>query len=163
MSVWVEIRANRIIYTNSPVTLHVSVWVEIICQEIHSKSTVSRSTWACELKSFPLFQPRVHTLSRSTWACELKWPIYNTIPNNGLVTLHVSVWVEIVFPSQSLVPLPSRSTWACELKCTVSRFASFFCIVTLHVSVWVEIWSTRLLLRLLKSRSTWACELKWYT
>ena len=35
-----------------------------------------------------------HT-SRSTWACELKLPISTIFDRSSLVTLHVSVWVEI--------------------------------------------------------------------
>ena len=55
-----------------------------------------------------------------------------------LVTLHVSVWVEIFN----------------------SRFSVFVWIVTLHVSVWVEITMLPLLKLWYSSRSTWACELK---
>ena len=57
-----------------------------------------------------------------------------------LVTLHVSVWVEIT-------PYPHIVMWV---------------VVTLHVSVWVEIcvnYSVKYLG--VQSRSTWACELKY--
>ena len=57
--------------------------------------TQSRSTWACELKCKFLQFNRGKCVSRSTWACELKceakWLFWGSI----LVTLHVSVWVEI--------------------------------------------------------------------
>ena len=55
-----------------------------------------------------------------------------------LVTLHMSVWVEIF------------------RVCMVKVIA----IVTLHVSVWVEIWIAQNLYHCFASRSTWACELK---
>ena len=98
----------------------------------------SRSTWACELK-LPFFtRSNVTRSSRSTWACELKseemqraesvsshaprervsWNDSDDfIERIEVVTLHVSVWVEIITLFTS-----SRAN-----------------IVTLHVSVWVEI------------------------
>ena len=121
---------------------------------------MSRSTWACELKYLWPVKGFVFWLSRSTWACELKLAVNMERNRELIVTLHVSVWVEI--------------------------FAWFICLfaknVTLHVSVWVEIqyvirinhyprhaprervswnslWQVRPCLWLL-SRSTWACELK---
>ena len=58
-----------------PVTLHVSVWVEI-----------------SKILKIP-----IHTWSRSTWACELKFDnVQRRIYTDPNVTLHVSVWVEIV-------------------------------------------------------------------
>ena len=55
----------------------------------------------------------------------------------AIVTLHVSVWVEI-WPCFGLNHLlPSRSTWACELKWPTQVWHLFH-LVTLHVSVWVE-------------------------
>ena len=120
------------------VTLHVSVWVEInegpIAEfDTESRSTwacelkfnfkylgvfgtTSRSTWACELKSSTASTWWKHRTSRSTWACELKFSlelIADTVP---LVTLHVSVWVEIYRGIEVTHNLESRSTWACELK-----------------------------------------------
>ena len=148
-----------------------------------AKSPWSRSTWACELKLFSLktasvalrHAPRERVSwndcysditqsgrrSRSTWACELKCLTALIILNVWVVTLHVSVWVEI------------RPFY-------YKYFDSF---VTLHVSVWVEMhleqqvflyaqghaprervsWNNyRAVARSQKrrSRSTWACELK---
>ena len=78
-----------------PVTLHVSVWVEI-CE--HGKR---------------YWQKR----SRSTWACELKYRIIHLLKFRLFVTLHVSVWVEIVWMLKNRKTVfSSRSTWACELK-----------------------------------------------
>ena len=141
----------------------------------------SRSTWACELKSTeyvnisnshchaprervswnPMFC-HIHnfhlvTLHVSVWV-EIKNAriIFNTIS----VTLHVSVWVEMklftVFTSAEM----SRSTWACELKCIKFIHHTNTPPVTLHVSVWVEIQFLLIFQVCLMSRSTWACELK---
>ena len=120
------------------VTLHVSVWVEIVCATEIFQNILSRSTWACELK-FKFFLPIIidHShaprervswnakissgfapiMSRSTWACELKYFGHLSTPNWVQVTLHVSVWVEICAP------------WGGRRSVCV----------TLHVSVWVEI------------------------
>ena len=122
-------------------------------------------------------------MSRSTWACELKSPIYWQFNYTWLVTLHVSVWVEIFGIYISLSKNSSRSTWACELKFadhfignfiqshaprervswnrTVRRHTYVVLRVTLHVSVWVEIWDLTICSHFPQSRSTWACELKW--
>ena len=59
-------------------------------------------------------------LSRSTWACELKLLLNYMKKLLHLVTLHVSVWVEI----------------------GAGLFAKFRHAVTLHVSVWVEMHSS---------------------
>ena len=99
------------------VTLHVSVWVEMLQRSLHSRCFLSRSTWACELKCCQQGGISDHCMSRSTWACELKSPIYWQFNYTWLVTLHVSVWVEI---------------WDLTI-------CSHFPPVTLHVSVWVEI------------------------
>ena len=99
----------------------------------------SRSTWACELKSCSPRSDLVRLASRSTWACELKYAPKTISGAGGRVTLHVSVWVEIVWQNKH-----TSMTW-----------------VTLHVSVWVEILFTVLLPFVARgSRSTWACELK---
>ena len=60
--------------------------------------------------------------------------------NHQVVTLHVSVWVEM-----------------CH-----RRNSSIQTHVTLHVSVWVEIVKTIYVRYNTKSRSTWACELKFF-
>ena len=82
-----------------------------------NKEVQSRSTWACELKCQLSKCGGVFLLSRSTWACELKWPYVLSALRQAHVTLHVSVWVEILGIYISL----SKNS------------------VTLHVSVWVEI------------------------
>ena len=88
----------------------------LVSSAFHKKS--SRSTWACELKlSNDILKTRTVSHaprervswnqkttwkwcfcqeSRSTWACELKSEF---VPMQGdicIVTLHVSVWVEII-------------------------------------------------------------------
>ena len=143
------------------VTLHVSVWVEILafvafdhCVISHaprervswntfvfppkSKQSWSRSTWACELKYRGYDRGNGRVLSRSTWACELKFVQAVSQTWTCLVTLHVSVWVEIKLTEYRVQQLESRSTWACELKC----------IKFIHHT------------NTPPSRSTWACELK---
>ena len=99
-----------------------------------------------------------------------------------IVTLHVSVWVEIRQTHSVYISCMSRSTWACELKfAPLPKFVPHIShaprervswnvklsgysevpYVTLHVSVWVEIHIIYLFSFLRLSRSTWACELKW--
>ena len=50
VSVWVEMTTWKSLRTFSAVTLHVSVWVEITLNYISNQNNQSRSTWACELK-----------------------------------------------------------------------------------------------------------------
>ena len=69
----------------------------------------------------------------------MSWNFSNNVCSFApLVTLHVSVWVEI---------------------CCLNRNTSTLC-VTLHVSVWVEIPVVIAVSTPAVSRSTWACELK---
>ena len=124
------------------VTLHVSVWVEIENEFTINNNTfchaprerVSWNSTFCEICC------QGDTESRSTWACELKCNVrmewlwtHSHAPRervswnmraftelkNLLVTLHVSVWVEIVSRALPLYLNTSRSTWACELKFSV--------------------------------------------
>ena len=97
------------------------------------------------------------TLHVSVWV-EIIWVFVNGCM--GYVTLHVSVWVEIVVLQWYTFKTPSRSTWACELKSPVNSITFISLLVTLHVSVWVEIWNIFLFRVPFLSRSTWACELK---
>ena len=121
---------------------------------------MSRSTWACELKWHCDIWTCEKRQSRSTWACELKSSLLSIFavssrhaPRERVswnseyqkkikaegVTLHVSVWVEILKQIFYFHHVESRSTWACELKFNpVSEFLGYK-KVTLHVSVWVEI------------------------
>ena len=116
VSVWVEMIFPIAYLKKSLVTLHVSVWVEIYLQK-----------WCSRCINCHAPRERV------------SWNFYcHVLPICYLVTLHVSVWVEI--------------------NPVVSRALPLY--VTLHVSVWVEMkmlltWESRFW-----SRSTWACELK---
>ena len=121
------------------VTLHVSVWVEILrsvgspCgrprhaprervswnfshdnSPFHALVTLHMSLWVEIYKSYLYLFTCVVTLHVSVWV-EMKTLLIWV--NRYSVTLHVSVWVEMFF--QLLNPI--------------------FCQVTLHVSVWVEI------------------------
>ena len=79
---------------NAIVTLHVSVWVEILSMIDIAYSVLSRSTWACELK----YHQWVYKHSRKRHAPRerVSWNIHISSQfTPRLVTLHVSVWVEI--------------------------------------------------------------------
>ena len=94
VSVWVEINCSGDCILSILVTLHVSVWVEI--EEFYSYKhlSMSRSTWACELKlrcsngtwTYSSHAPR----ERVSW----NWDVLMALEHTR-VTLHVSVWVEI--------------------------------------------------------------------
>ena len=77
---------------------------------------MSRSTWACELKSPPSADKKDTALSRSTWACELKspWILYIVRSECHAPRERVS-WNEVWAFSDNVIAT-SRSTWACELK-----------------------------------------------
>ncbi len=103
-------------YRKDIVTLHVSVWVEILCVtcavEFMSHAPRERVSWNRKIwsQSFKalchaprervswnawyVMQIRELQVSRSTWACELK------LKNSAT----------------QAEPIVSRSTWACELK-----------------------------------------------
>ena len=154
-----------------------NVWCATQIRELQGHAPRERVSWNCLQKSFC----RLCQSSRSTWACELKcektgklsdfkghaprervsWNILMASHiTMQIVTLHVSVWVEI-FNAKSksshvLVTL-HVSVWV-EMKLfTVFTSAE---MVTLHVSVWVEIQKFVANSWLFSSRSTWACELK---
>ena len=100
------------------------------------------------------------TKSRSTWACELKYGKEGKPWKYRYVTLHVSVWVEIIHSANLGKSARSRSTWACELKLFYK--ALHFGRVG-HAPRERVSWNTpfgRVSLRTTASRSTWACELK---
>ena len=171
---------------NINVTLHVSVWVEMqkLCSLFSSVSghaprervswnleqlyndkhhAWSRSTWACELKylrGLYVFLPKT---SRSTWACELKSIRAFLEISRASVTLHVSVWVEIIKIGKKTLDEAGhapreRVSWNFHKHLTMGLQS-----VTLHVSVWVEIrYTIYCMLIFWASRSTWACELKLY-
>ena len=165
------------------VTLHVSVWVEMRTRWRHiilitSHAPRERVSWNCKDVDFDAEDFK----SRSTWACELKfyvlafyqmplchaprervsWNCCQNIPELRLiVTLHVSVWVEISSLTSAVrIFQRSRSTWACELKCSIHS-------ANLGKSESRSTWACELKLNLpftptqnTQSRSTWACELK---
>ena len=118
VSVWVEICELYVCRNGAGVTLHVSVWVEIHHSVLLFYRHTSRSTWACELKCAWEPFPRWPIPSRSTWACELKWFLSFYPHQSDIVTLHVSVWVEMLEFENVKKIKASRSTWACELKFT---------------------------------------------
>ena len=95
VSVWVEISDCRHCIPLCLVTLHVSVWVEIVTFGDFIWESLSRSTWACELKCHePIAagSPVSHApRERVSWNIK-DWFIQNRL----WVTLHVSVWVEIL-------------------------------------------------------------------
>ena len=137
VSVWVEMYGLQCQSKGYKVTLHVSVWVEIERCMCYVWAFKSRSTWACELKLYTIFSflilnghaPR----ERVSWNMEKRENIeninshaprervsWNILPTaqkfHGRVTLHVSVWVEIIDLGECTFFTKSRSTWACELK-----------------------------------------------
>ena len=75
--------------------------------------SASRSTWACELK---LFQFGIGICGTCHAPRErVSWNFGKLVkPRKFAVTLHVSVWVEIILPYVILPADESRSTWACE-------------------------------------------------
>ena len=121
--------------------------------------------------------------SRSTWACELKCEILLSIEIIWIVTLHVSVWVEIHCKIIVSALSTSRSTWACELKSkicfpistTFSSRSTWACELKCQrfvLTTWKNwrhaprervswnLFLLHLLMLFYRSRSTWACELK---
>ena len=121
------------------VTLHVSVWVEImsLLKPIVNRSvTLHVSVWVEMLLNTQTAGVKLVTLHVSVWVeivCD------NAIVDNGRVTLHVSVWVEISSVGSSSVGSSrhaprERVSWNELKKRIVYSFE-----VTLHVSVWVEI------------------------
>ena len=163
------------------VTLHVSVWVEIYGDKAETLRAESRSTWACELKCWEV------ALSAAPWGHapreRVSWNVYGRhIGLVSVVTLHVSVWVEIVLFSifrlvilvtlhvSVWVEIKSTRIWLKSLQGHAPRERVSWntadtlnwknALVTLHVSVWVEIDLANQYNRDVMSRSTWACELK---
>ena len=104
--------------TADVVTLHVSVWVEIYHNFVWVVNIWSRSTWACELKSFKPQYGLDLLWSRSTWACELKWNLVSSAFHKKCHAPRERVsWnCQMICLKHEL--LTSRSTWACELKFT---------------------------------------------
>ena len=141
VSVWVEIGCDLSAIDSITVTLHVSVWVEMLERSKQSyrgegHAPRERVSWNPRGRHKAWGAAR----SRSTWACELK--LHGCWRNNSrnVVTLHVSVWVEIFKSSgrRELVKVTLHvSVWV-EIDLGSFRFLRIR-PVTLHVSVWVEI------------------------
>ena len=130
VSVWVEIIiSEKMILWKSTVTLHVSVWVEIQCyfKEAYPDEE-SRSTWACELKCLWFGKGKIWG-ERHAPRERVSWNVFPSPVAIEIcpVTLHVSVWVEICYHITHKRLSRSRSTWACELK----SFLCYLLVVTL--------------------------------
>ena len=73
VSVWVEIDNVAKAISAALVTLHVSVWVEMNFVAAQVYLFESRSTWACELKfspiKIPIFSPSHAPRERVSWNC----------------------------------------------------------------------------------------------
>ena len=108
-------------------------------QLLISVMTLSRSTWACELKFwlslYYFYGVRHAPRERVSWNA---FGANKTLPVNCHAPRERVSWNLLVsnVPNSCIV---SRSTWACELKFYGCRVESQGCSVTLHVSVWVEI------------------------
>ena len=90
------------------VTLHVSVWVEIFLLNEKWLYVLSRSTWACELKY--ISENTKVTISRHAPRERVSWNLQGcSEASYPLVTLHVSVWVEIPVPPCGLYPQHSHA------------------------------------------------------
>ena len=82
-----------------PVTLHVSVWVEICGVRLSRLRTESRSTWACELK-FLRYDDISELISHAPRE-RVSWNVnISAMQAEVKVTLHVSVWVEMTATSR---------------------------------------------------------------
>ena len=166
----------------SIVTLHVSVWVEILvictsCKTAIRHAPRERVSWNCQQKSsYRLYQVTLHVsvwveifiFTLIKWTCchapreRVSWntPYFGTTPTS---TRSRSTWACELKWQKLRKPLQrkrSRSTWACELKLSleynpIENYSSR--------STWAcELKYKRNALHLTSwmSRSTWACELK---
>ena len=138
VSVWVEIFFLIFAFIFVPVTLHVSVWVEIQLSFSTASGISSRSTWACELKygASGRFRSSFSHAPRE----RVSW---NTIliikSKNRIVTLHVSVWVEIWIVNTCNPWISVTLHVSVWVEIVILDFCQLLIKVTLHVSVWVEI------------------------
>ena len=99
------------------VTLHVSVWVEICTSAVGCSLIMSRSTWACELKSsIPIrgltTRYRHAPRERVSWNCQHFPRKYS----NACHAPRERVSWNLTNRTVLLMIAKSRSTWACELK-----------------------------------------------
>ena len=120
------------------VTLHVSVWVEIMPETKGVTIMPSRSTWACELKSDLKSPHRGLISSRSTWACELKCKRLGACAACRRHAPRERVSWNSLYSRNYLIhnrhAPRERVSWNSFQKMVKSNVE-----VTLHVSVWVEI------------------------
>ena len=121
------------------VTLHVSVWVEIIDKN-HSSDFVNRHaprervSWNFNIRQLELYLQCHAPRERVSWNLTLRRQT-----KEKMVTLHVSVWVEMkIF---TILTAPEMVTLHVSVWVEIFLRFPFFAIkyVTLHVSVWVEI------------------------
>ncbi len=78
-----------------------------------------------------------------------------------MVTLHVSVWVEISLFAFYFFSFPrSRSTWACELKLNILSALQGHCESRSTWACELKLLPLAVVTSIFESRSTWACELK---
>ena len=107
-------------FCHCQVTLHVSVWVEIVSVSIvviseSGHAPRERVSWNTKCIA-RLTRERSHApRERVSWNHFIV-----TGKPKSLVTLHVSVWVEMFKFFLIFAIVRSRSTWACELKSFLS-------------------------------------------
>ena len=100
-----------------PVTLHVSVWVEIGKYDSFCSFAQSRSTWACELKLCKQLDMTVESCSHAPRE-RVSWNMTqfaNSALQGGHAPRERVSWNLHKLMYRLFLPL-SRSTWACELK-----------------------------------------------
>ncbi len=131
---------NEIVNSSCNVTLHVSVWVEITFSgegsiiRVRSHAPRERVSWNGFYSLCNFLVMRHAPRERVSWNPRIGLAITNSV-----VTLHVSVWVEIdksyLYFFAVIVTL-HVSVWV-EIVLYISKRLTT--LVTLHVSVWVEI------------------------
>ena len=116
-----------------------SVWVEIFEQRCLICRIMSRSTWACELKSINWIIDGINGChaprERVSWNEKRRNDILCEVSHAPRERVSWNV-MDIIFMHKKI---KSRSTWACELKSNTGNARGVRHVVTLHVSVWVEI------------------------
>ena len=140
VSVWVEIDVPLVLRPWELVTLHVSVWVEIFCDALFADDSAShapreRVSWNSAMDKQCTAAYSHAPRERVSWNC---WYCKHAVPKSD-VTLHVSVWVEMLELSLKQYIIwrhapRERVSWNCPRVVNYQHT-----IVTLHVSVWVEI------------------------
>ena len=144
VSVWVEILRVVVVFVVNHVTLHVSVWVEISSEPATGPDMVpghaprERVSWNDTKLTFgnvpfghaPRERVSWNVVTVNTSIIRLRHAPRERVSWNlrgrpqgdfRRVTLHVSVWVEMIWILFITNLSRSRSTWACELKWLHSR------------------------------------------